>query len=92
MKIVTICVYPPISIRSFDWVAHYDEPEGPTGHGKTEIDAINDLVANHPRGNVDCPDCDGKGRLFGIECANCDGSGIQPIEGGPESNRLWPTS
>lgn len=45
--IVTEFVYPPIPIRRFDWVAHYDDPEGPTGHGATEAEAIADLTENY---------------------------------------------
>ena len=47
-KIVTNYIYPPIPQRHFDWLAHYDDPEGPTGYGPTEQDAIDDLVLNHP--------------------------------------------
>ena len=47
-KIVTNYIYPPIPQRHFDWLAHYDDPEGPTGYGRTEQDAIDDLVLNHP--------------------------------------------
>ena len=58
-KIVTEHVYPPIPIRRFDWAAHYDDPEGPSGWGPTEADAIADLLDNHPRGGgptVEDPD------------------------------------
>jgi hypothetical protein len=47
-KVVTSHIYPPIPVRDFDWAAHYDDPEGPSGWGKTEQAAINDLVENHP--------------------------------------------
>ncbi|CAB4202915.1 hypothetical protein UFOVP1623_13 [uncultured Caudovirales phage] len=49
-KIITTFVYPPISIRSCDWQAHFDgdEPndEGQmlVGIGATEQEAINDLL------------------------------------------------
>jgi hypothetical protein len=46
-KIVTNFVHPPIPIRIFDWVAHYDDPEGPCGCGATELEAIADLEENH---------------------------------------------
>jgi hypothetical protein len=46
VKIVTTYIYPPIPDRSFDWQASsYDYDEGgPIGHGKTEQDAIADLL------------------------------------------------
>lgn len=47
-KIVTDNIFPPIPSRQFDWLAHYDDPEGPTGYGPTEQDAIDDLLLNHP--------------------------------------------
>lgn len=84
-KIITTFVYPPIPIRTCDWQAVYDgdEPNDngymPIGHGRTEVDAINDLVQNFPRENVECPDCSGAGHIVGLECANCEGSGAQPI-------------
>lgn len=45
-KIVTEHVYPPIPIRRFDWLAHWDDPEGKTGWGRTEEEAIQDLKDN----------------------------------------------
>ncbi len=46
-KIVTTHVYPPIPTRSFDWTAHYDGfEEGDYGYGRTEAEAIKDLVEN----------------------------------------------
>lgn len=46
-KIVTRHEFPPIPIRSFDWTAHYDgHEEGDYGFGRTEQEAINDLVEN----------------------------------------------
>jgi hypothetical protein len=47
-RIVTHYEYPPIPVRHFDWCAHYDDPEGPTGHGATEQEAINDLLSEYP--------------------------------------------
>ncbi len=48
MKIVTEFVYPPIPIRSFDWLAidddTYDGLTGPMGWGTTEQAAIDDLL------------------------------------------------
>lgn len=49
-KIVTEHVYPPIPVRQFDWVAHYDDPEGATGWGPTEESAIVDLIENNDGG------------------------------------------
>lgn len=48
-KIVTEHVYPPIPIRTMDWVAHYDGDEegGPRGWGRTEAEAIADLKDNY---------------------------------------------
>lgn len=66
-KIVTAHVYPPIPIRQFDWLAHYDDPEGPTGTGATEQAAINDLLENHPP-------CKNESPYVGVygECLRCD--------------------
>jgi len=43
--------YPPIPIRSWDWSAHLDDYDGapdagwqPVGHGRTEDEAIADLL------------------------------------------------
>lgn len=49
MKVVTEYIYPPIPIRSHDWMAHYPdlcdgESSGPTGYGETEVDALRDLA------------------------------------------------
>lgn len=46
--IVTRNVRPPIPTRSFDWEAHYDGHEitGPIGWGRTEMEAIADLISN----------------------------------------------
>lgn len=45
-KIVTAHIYPPIPIRDFDWCAYFDgeEEAGNYGYGRTETDAINDLM------------------------------------------------
>jgi len=45
-KIKTEHVYPPIPIRSFDWMASFGtaEPGDLVGWGKTEQEAINDLL------------------------------------------------
>ena len=45
-KIITRHEYPPIPIRDYDWSAVRQdyEPGDPIGHGKTEQDAIEDLL------------------------------------------------
>ena len=45
-KIITKHEYPPIPIRDYDWSAIREcyEPGDPIGHGKTEQDAIDDLL------------------------------------------------
>lgn len=47
-KIVTDFWAKPIPIRQFDWSATFDgyEPGEPHGYGRTEQDAINDLLQN----------------------------------------------
>lgn len=49
IKISTCHEYPPIPVRSFDWSAIDDDTyEGvgcPVGHGTTEQEAIDDLLA-----------------------------------------------
>jgi hypothetical protein len=49
-KIITVNVYPPIPLRQFDWMAHYegDEEYGARGYGRTEADAVRDLTAEFP--------------------------------------------
>jgi hypothetical protein len=48
-KIVTNHIYPPVPIRDFDWRAHYDgdEESGNYGYGRTEDEAISDLVESY---------------------------------------------
>lgn len=59
-KIIATFVYPPIPIRTMDWQAHYDndEPDDEgrmvTGHGRTEEEAVLDLIVEHPRPDVWC--------------------------------------
>jgi len=60
-KIVAHFVYPPIPIRTCDWQAVYDDDEPnddghmPAGLGRTEADAVLDLIRdNHPRGGIYC--------------------------------------
>lgn len=56
-RIITTFVYPPIPIRTMDWAAHYDDPEGPVGRGATEQEAIRNLMDEHPRSGNPCPSC-----------------------------------
>lgn len=47
-KIVTSHQYPPIPIRSYDWLAYFEgDEEGPQGWGPTEEAAIADLIENY---------------------------------------------
>ncbi len=78
-KIATSYWAKPIPLRQFDWCAWYDDDEPNDsggmrqGEGRTQQEAIADLLTNHPPA---CVDCNGKGALFpGIECATCEGSG-----------------
>jgi hypothetical protein len=65
----------PIPLRQFDWDAWYDDGEGQCGHGRTEQEAIDDLLDCWPQ---PCVDCYGKGGILpGVECATCEGSGIR---------------
>ena len=47
-KIITDYVHPPIPIRDHDWCAYYDgeEEDQNYGWGRTEQEAINDLLSN----------------------------------------------
>ena len=57
MKIRTEFIHPPIPLREFDWSATYDDYDGAEdsdtrghiGYGRTEQDAIANLVENFPR-------------------------------------------
>ena len=46
-KIRTENIFPPIPVRQFDWAATDDnyEPGCPIGYGKTEAEAIDDLLS-----------------------------------------------
>lgn len=51
-RIITTHVYPPIPVRHCDWSAHYageEDEQMATGRGRTEQEAVDDLVENHPR-------------------------------------------
>lgn len=52
-KIITNHEYPPIPDRSHDWAAYYEgtEENGNYGWGKTEAEAIADLVENYGEGD-----------------------------------------
>ncbi len=49
-KIITTFVHPPIPDRRFDWCAYYDGEEELCryGRGKTELEAVGDLLAIYP--------------------------------------------
>lgn len=47
-KIVTDYWAKPIPPRKFDWVAHYNDEEGPHAYGATEQEAIDALLSDHP--------------------------------------------
>lgn len=57
----------PIPLRQFDWEAFYanDEPNDAgcmdVGYGRTEAEAVVDLIENHPRG-IQC-ERDGAGHV-----------------------------
>lgn len=61
-KIVTDFWMKPIPLRQFDWSAVYDDYDGAEdssnsghiGHGRTEAEAVLDLIDNHPRWPVEC--------------------------------------
>lgn len=52
----------PIPLRQFDYLAFYedDEPDDngnmAQGEGATEAEAVIDLIENHPRPDVFCPE------------------------------------
>ena len=52
-KIKTVCVYPPIPDRRFDWCAFYDgeEEAGNYGQGATEAEAVADFIENYAEGH-----------------------------------------
>lgn len=49
-RIITSHDTPPIPVRNFDWSAHTDDYDGaddshhPVGYGRTELEAIQDLL------------------------------------------------
>jgi len=61
-KIKTVYEYPPIPDRSRDWYAYYDDGKEENCHygwGKTELEAVSDLMISYPEeDNCDiCGDC-----------------------------------
>ena len=44
------CIYPPIPVRAFDWVAWYDgeEESGHYGYGPSHDEALKDLIESYP--------------------------------------------
>lgn len=72
MNIKTNYDFPPIPIRNFDWSAWnddtYDE-DSIIGHGKTELDAINNLI-EMIEGNVSAPINEVKNKNE-INCPSC---------------------
>jgi hypothetical protein len=46
MKIVTEHIFPPIPLRTHDWMAYVEgDEEGLTGRGPTEAEALRDLAS-----------------------------------------------
>lgn len=45
----TVCIFPPIPDRRWDWCAYYegDEESGRIGYGRTEDEAVADFIENH---------------------------------------------
>lgn len=90
-KIVTHFEYPPIPVRHFDWCAHYDDPEGATGWGKTEQEAISDLLTEHPPCKNESPHV----RLDGgcLRCAADQGEACRDYDNAPtdphHGGKVW---
>jgi hypothetical protein len=52
-KVITSHVFPPIPIRCFDWCAWFDDlgaDDSPYGYGRTEEEAVEDLLENYGEG------------------------------------------
>lgn len=47
--IITKHIHPPLPIRRFDWLAHFEDEEekGEYGYGATEAEAIADLMKDY---------------------------------------------
>jgi hypothetical protein len=89
-KIVTEYVYPPIPIRTCDWIAHFDDPEGLYAYGATKQEAVEELLELAEVEYHQCPGCSGKGTITGsvgndpgpektVECESCRGAGTVEI-------------
>ena len=56
-RIIATPIYPPIPVNTHDWSATYDDYDGAEdapnrshiGYGRTEQEAIQDLIENYPR-------------------------------------------
>lgn len=51
-RIITVHINPPIPVRAFDWLAHYEDEtteQRVIGTGATKEEAIAELKALHPR-------------------------------------------
>jgi hypothetical protein len=94
-RVVVDFVYPPIPIRTMDYLAYYEGEEDEQmdhGEGRTAAEAVIDLIENHPRG-IDC--CEKR------RCEDCIHFGeitepatfTDPAYGSPYCNlrhmRLW---
>lgn len=59
VKVRTNCICPPIPIRKYDWSAvddsTYDGPGCSIGYGRTEQEAIEDLLAQMVNTDKFCP-------------------------------------
>lgn len=66
MKIVTEHTFPPIPVREFDYHAWIDgfEEDGMYGHGRTEREAIEDLIDGY--GDHFCHGCNSQ--IFKEDC------------------------
>jgi len=74
-KIKTYYEHPPIPIRTWDWCAYYDgeEEAGHYGHGKTEEEAIEDLIVSYPEED-NCEICgDYHAGAIPLSCETGDG-------------------
>ena len=93
MKIITVHTYPPIPVRDFDWHAYLDgrEEDGEYGSGRTEAEAIKDLISNW--GDMFCLTC--HSQIFAedcrsipdtrqdpgyLECRDCGDSNMIPMD------------
>jgi len=98
-KIVTDYWPKPIPLRQFDWMAHYDGDEpndnGSMAHGsgRTEAQAVLDLIDNYPLG-VQCHEretkqCGECGKIAWLEGDDGDVAGNCPEFGCPLRDSEW---